>query len=632
MAGALQDCIDALDHHRAGRPAEAEACYRAALAAEPDFTPLRRRALHCMALLLMEAGRAGEAASCWRDIVAAAPRDLPAIVNLANALCRDGQVAASIGACDAALAIDGQCVEAFLTRGRALIAGGRVDEAVAHGRMAVSLLPGNAAAQAALAIALLHAKDPAGAVLAADLAVALDPGLVDGWFARGTASAALRSWKAAMAALEHAVRLSPGHAPAQLNLGNAMLDLDRRGEAELWLRRAVALDPRLAEAHASLGSLLSGDGRLAEAVGCCETAIRLRPGFAEAHWNLGFAHLLAGDYGPGWREYEWRRRHPDFADQFAPLPGPEWRGEDVRGRTVLVRAEQGLGDTIQFARFLPLLAAAGADVVLACDAAVMTLLAPLARVVDRTLPHPAYHAWVELMSLPGLLGVTASAIPAARGYLRAAPVQRRPRVSMPSVGVVWSGNPAHSNDRRRSMPVDALAPVLELPGILFTSLQVGPRGHDIAARFGLRDWSGELPDFAATARVVAELDLVVAVDTSVAHLAGAMGKATILMLPFAPDWRWMAGRSDTPWYSSVTIVRQTAPGDWQGVAAAVAREIARRHGRRAAAGLAAAPRPAPRPEPSPCAGRGSSERGPPDRGPSERGPPWAENSASPAAR
>jgi tetratricopeptide (TPR) repeat protein len=620
----IDDLSAALVLHRAGRLAEAETAYGRILEIEPG-QPL---ALHLYGVLMLASGRACEAVgylrqaeaaqpgnpgtrlaladACaaagateeaigrYRKLLADHPDHVAALVNYANVLRDAGDHSGAIEACRRALALAPAMSEAHLTLGSALLAGGEVDAAVGAYRAAVSLRPDSARAQAGHAVALLRAGEAGAALAAAGRATALAPALAEAWFVRGAALRALRRFEPAIDALARAIEMVPGHARAHLALGNAHLDLDRVACGEYHLRTAIALDRRLAEAHASLGFLLAGSGRLGEAIAACEAAIRLRPDFAQAHWNLSFALLLAGDFERGWEEYEWRKRHDRFARDFLSLRGREWQGEPLAGRTLLVHAEQGLGDTIQFARYLPLLAARGARVVLACAPALIPLLGKMpgvASAVPKTGALPPYDLWVDQMSLPRLFCTRPGTIPAPAGYLRADPARVAEwmpvRVPRPRVGIVWAGNPEHSNDSRRSMPVDALAPILAVPGIEWISLQVGPASAAITARFGIRDRSAALVDFAETAALVATLDLVIAVDTSTAHLAGAMGKPVWAMIPFAPDWRWMTGREDSPWYASLHLFRQPAPGDWTGVARSVAGALAARRVGTAAASVPA---------------------------------------------
>jgi tetratricopeptide (TPR) repeat protein len=356
-----------------------------------------------------------------------------------------------------------------------------------------------------------------------------------------------------------------------------LADLDDGTAAEAHMRQAIALQPNLAEAHASLGFLLTGRGDLAAAVSACQSAIDLQPDFAVAHWNQGIAYLLAGQMAEGWAQYEWRkRRFPAAFD--APPAGPEWDGSPLAGRTLLVLAEQGFGDTIQLCRYLPPLVAEGAQVVLECAPKLMGLLRclPGVTLTPPRAARPPYDVWADQMSLPRLFGTTLETIPSAHPYLhadagRSAAWAKRLPAGL-RIGLVWAGNPAHSNDRRRSIPVAALGPLFAAASGVFVSLQVGPSAA-IAPQFGLADNAAALPDFGETAALIAGLDLVITVDTAVAHLAGALGVPSWVMLPHAPDWRWLLHRDDSPWYPSLRLFRQDRPGDWPGVIARVAKAL-----------------------------------------------------------
>ncbi|MBN8928755.1 MAG: hypothetical protein BGO51_21015 [Rhodospirillales bacterium 69-11] len=453
---------------------------------------------------------------------------------------------------------------------------GHLDEAIHLLREALWRDPAHEGAQRNLVRALLAAAQYAETLAAADSALGMLPECAELHFARGTALNALHRPAPARAALERSVALDPDFAPAWLNLGNACADLDDWTAAEGHVRRALALDPSLAEAQASLGYLLTVQGRLAEADAACAAAIALRPDFVQAHWNCAVAALLSGDLPRGFAGYEWRKQHDRFRHDFIGLPGPVWDGGDPAGRTILVHAEQGFGDTIQFARYLPLIAARGGRPVLACDPALLPLFAgmPALRVVARGMPLPPYDAWIDQMSLPLRFGTTLETIPLATRYLEADPLRIATWDSVlppgRRVGIAWAGNPLHTNDRRRSLPPALLPVLLGVPGVTFVSLQVGPSARAVP---GLRDLSPLLVDYAETAALVACLDLVIAVDTSVVHVAGALGVPAWVLLPHAPDWRWLLGRQDSPWYRSLRLFRQPAPGDWSSVVAAVAEAL-----------------------------------------------------------
>ena len=444
---------------------------------------------------------------------------------------------------------------------------GQPVQAAEHFEAAVAALPTHAGARLNLVRALLAAGEMQRVLAAADAMLVSLPDEAELHFSRGTALNALAQPLAAREALLRAVALGPSHAPSWLNLGNACVDLDDLDIAEGHIRTALSLDPKLLEAHASLGFVLTAQGRLVEAIAACEIAISLCPDFGQAHWNLAAAALLAGDFARGFAAYEWRKRHHRFRRDFTALPGPGWTGGDPAGRTILVRAEQGFGDAIQLIRYLPLIAERGGKPVLVCAPALVPWLATLdgIAVLSNDAPLPHYDAWIDEMSLPLMFGTRPDTIPAAAGYLRAAPSRvAQWRARLPAgrkIGVAWAGNPAHGNDRRRSLPQETAAQLAALCGDRAVNLQVGPR----AAEFGLADLSPLLTDFAETAALIANLDLVVTVDTAVAHVAGALGVPCWVMLPFAPDWRWMLGRDDTPWYASLRLFRQPKSGDWNSV-------------------------------------------------------------------
>ena len=452
---------------------------------------------------------------------------------------------------------------ALFMLGDCALLGGRAAEASALLARALSLRPAHRDTRLALARALLTDARPQEALdalapLAGDVALAAAHRL------RGNAFSDLGRPAEAVEAYERSYAVDPNDAEAQLNGGNAYADLDEAGTAEYHIRRAIALQPEMAEAHASLGHLLTTAGRVNEAVDANAAAIALQPDLAVAHWNQGVALLLNGDMAAGWDKYEWRKRH--FPGSFGNAPGPQWDGEEaLTGRTILVIAEQGFGDTIQFARYLPLLARRGAQVVVECAASVAGLLStqPGVAAASARGRRPAYDFWVDQMSLPRLFGTRLDNIPYPAGYLvpdsaRAA----RWQAVLPNglrVGLAWAGNPLHSNDRRRSMPAGMLSPIIAAGRSPLVSLQTGPRARDMARLFGVNDYSARLTDWAETAAAISVLDLVITVDTAVAHLAGALGIPAWVMLPQAPDWRWMLGRPDSPWYRSMRLFAAGAP-------------------------------------------------------------------------
>ncbi len=386
----------------------------------------------------------------------------------------------------------------------------------------------------------------------------------------------------AMPLLERAAAAVPGEPEFQNNLGLALAAADRNGEAVAAYRRALVLKPDHAIASNNLGLALQASNRLPEAIAAYRQALAVAPDFAQAHWNLSLALLAHGEFAEGWREYEWRLSIAELGKHARACASPRWDGDVRPGLTLLVFAEQGLGDALQFSRFATALAQTGIRVVVVAAPPLVPLLATVpgvALALGPDDPVPRHDAHAPLLSLPGLLGIGPRDIPSSVPYIMAAPERRmqaaaalEPYRSRLKVGLAWAGNPAHANDRRRSVALAALAPLFAASETVWFSLQ--PTQDDAAAasvagastlvRLPIRS------ELAGTAALIAELDLIVTVDTSIAHLAGALAKPTWVLLPFAPDWRWQLGRSDSPWYPTARLFRQPETGAWD----AVVRDVA----------------------------------------------------------
>ena len=366
----------------------------------------------------------------------------------------------------------------------------------------------------------------------------------------------------------------PHAAAAHLGLGIALGTLGRFAEAEHRLRGALRARPGSAEAWNSLGAVLRDAGRPEEAERCLREALRLRPDYPEAETNLAFLLLQSGRFAEGWRAHERRWEARPWSAGTRRFAQPLWRGEPLGGRALLLHAEQGLGDTLQFCRYAPLVPPGG-RVLLEAQGPLASLLSTLpgvSRVVRRGEALPPFDLHCPLMSLPHVLGTAEDTVPAGVPYLPADParvaVWRERLAGLPGrrVGLAWAGDPKMAADRRRSVPLGTLAPLAGVPEVSFVSLQVGPAAaerpppglavHGRAA--------AELRDFSDTAALVGALDLVVSVDTAVAHLAGALGKPVWLLNRFDACWRWPRDRDDSAWYPTLRQFRQRAPGDWAG--------------------------------------------------------------------
>ncbi|MGD0461133.1 MAG: tetratricopeptide repeat-containing glycosyltransferase family protein [Tepidisphaeraceae bacterium] len=389
----------------------------------------------------------------------------------------------------------------------------------------------------------------------------------------------------AVAALERALQLDPQLAPAYYNLGGALSDKGEFHRAAAVFRTGISLNPHWPELHNVLGFALRDCGDYDESLAAFRRSVALRPDFADGHRNLGMTLLLLGDFRNGWAEYEWRLKMPQLV-QTRNTAQPKWDGQTLEGKTILLYPEQGFGDAFQFIRYAPLVAKRGGKVIVECVpelAGVLRGVEGVERVITRGDSWPSYDVQSSIMSLPLAFGTTLETIPAEVPYLAAAPdrvAAWRERLGNPDgrrrVGLVWAGRPEHPNDRRRSMRLDQFAPLAEVKSARFYSLQKGPAASQAAAPppgMDFVDWTADLHDFADTAALIANLDLVICVDTSVAHLAGAMAKPVWVLLHSAPDWRWMLNRTDSPWYPTMRLFRQAEPGNWTGVIANVSRAL-----------------------------------------------------------
>jgi tetratricopeptide (TPR) repeat protein len=613
----VQRAIDeALKVHMAGDIEAAMAVYRKALQKEPRHFD----ALHLLGVALRQQGRAADGLVLIEKALKVR-QDIPeAYNNLGDTLAALGRDGEAEVAYRRALAMRPAFVEAQTNLAALLKKQGRANEAMAAFEAALAINPANAEALSNLGLAQAAAGNREGALETYREAIARDPTLAEAHSNLGLALKGLSRYHEAEAAFRTAIALKPTLFDAHNNLGSTLIDLHRHTEAEEVLRKAVALEPNDLAGHNNLAIALLRQGRIAEAIAtfehvtavdpnfadahcncgvawledlqpekaiaCYRRAQAARPDFGEAHWNEGIALLMNGQFEEGWRKYEWRWQVDRFPSPRRNFEQPLWVGNvDPRGRTILLHAEQGLGDAIQFLRYVPLVAAIGGDVVFECPPALCGLVRALQlpiRIVPAGSPLPPFDMHCPLLTLPLAFQTRVETVPVVAAYLFADPLRAGmwkhklgPAMGT-RVGLVWSGNPKHGKDHERSLAFEDIRPLLEVPGVEFVSLQKEVRPRDAAALAAspVRDCAGEIGDFSDTAALIANVDLVISVDTSVAHLAGAMGKPVWILNAYMPDWRWMLGRSDSPWYPSARLYRQPVRGDWASVIADVARDLA----------------------------------------------------------
>ena len=601
-----------------GRLAEAGEAFAAAVAAEPTSA----LAHQLLGIVQLQTGATEAGLGSLRRSIALDPSDATAHGNLANALRDTGEAEEALACYGRALSLNPGFVEALGNRAMLLGGLGRLDEALADCERAVALAPGHpmthmgrgnvllglgrhgeaaASFEAALRLApgvpelwSLHGEALSGAGRHADAAASLEQALslgADGVRLRLNLGAALWNLgrpEAALAHYDRAIALEPGLARAWAGRGASLRLLDRHAEALECLSHAMALEPDEAAHPFNRGVVLTDLGRLEEACADLEAALGLAPDFRPAKLSGAHAHLALGRFERGWALYEARWQG---ADGYRLGTGPMWDGQaSLAGKTILLRAEQGLGDTLQFCRYARRVKALGARVVLEVQAPLVRLMRGLEgvdEVIEHTVSPPPTDCHVLLMSLPRAFGTTLETIPGETPYLSADPAEvarwaarlgpkRRPRV-----GLVWSGGFRDEADlrwvnARRNIALERLAP-LKGADVDFISLQKGEPGEGELKALKAKGWDGpdilevmdEVSDFADTAALVQALDLVISVDTSTAHLAGALGKPVWILNRYDSCWRWLAGRDDSPWYPSARLFRQDGMGDWDLVVARV---------------------------------------------------------------
>jgi tetratricopeptide (TPR) repeat protein len=518
---------------------------------------------------------------CYREALAVDPRRAQAHYELGAVLQAGNKLDAGLAHFQEALGLEPDHFDAACELAFGWSAIGDADQAEHFSRLALDINPGSLLLHLHLANLLFGAGRHEEALEHNQKAVELDPGSAQARNNLGNSHKQFGRPREALAEYRKAVELDPSLGEAHLNLGATLLEMRNLEESEPHLRAALASRPDLAEASFMLAHLLAAKGEPGDSIAHYRQAIALQPHFAQAHFNMALQLLLTGDYENGWREYEWRMQLPEIADFWPRFTCPSWTGAQLQGESVLLYAEQGFGDAIQLIRLAPLVAARGARVLLRCRPELKRLFECMPEIssasgFDEPLPESDYVC--ALLSLPSILGITLSTLPARIPYLHASgdeSLQWKGRLAnmfpgLLKVGLAWSSDPRNEAASAQSLPWHALAPLLELPGVAFWSLQKGAaNGNRTPTGAPFTDWTPELRDFADTAALISGLDLVVSIDTAVAHLAGALGKPVWTLVSFPPDWRWLFDRPDSPWYPTLRLFRQRRRGDWNDVVAEV---------------------------------------------------------------
>jgi tetratricopeptide (TPR) repeat protein len=571
---------------KAGELAEAEKCGRQALTLDAGHAD----SLHLMGLLCFAAKHSDLAVEWFARAIRQNPDVAAYFSSLGTVLQQQGRYDDAIKSFDRALVLQPDLSEGWYKLGEILRQQKRHDEALLSFNQALKLDPGYREAVNASALSYFETGHYEDAILCFERSLAIDPTQAGAFHWKGLCQLRLQRFEAALADCVKALELAPNHPDIINNTGLVLQRLARNAEALVYFDRAIELNPHFALAFNHRGASLAELRRFDDALASFSRATAIDPDYADAHWNRALLQLLLGDFASGWSAREWGRKSQAVGFVDRGFTKPLWRGEaPIAGKTILLHGDEGLGDTIQFSRYATMVAKLGARVILEVQDLVHPLLSAI-QGVALCLPKtaaalPDFDLQCPLSGLPLAFGTRLETIPSAVSYLPAPP---EPRVQVWAtrlgphdklrVGLVWSGNPAHGNDRNRSMPLAALSSILDLDA-RFVSLQKDARSGDQAELFARKEivnLTDDLSDFVDTAALMACLDLVITVDTSVAHLAGALGRPTWILLPYTPDYRWLLGRDDSPWYPTVRLFRQGEDRDYATVLTRVRAELQKR--------------------------------------------------------
>jgi tetratricopeptide (TPR) repeat protein len=544
--------VEGLEHHKAGRLKKAERIYRRILAIDPRHAD----SLHLLGMIAFQSGQLETAADLIRKAIAFNRRGTSYFSNLGNVMYAQGKLEEAKALYRHALLLKPDLVEALVNLGNVLQAQGKFDESVVCYERALALKPDNAETHNNL----------------------------------GNARQMLGSVDEAIACYEKSLAIRPAYAEAYSNLGNARRNQDRLEEAIAFHRQALAVNPEYAEAHYNLGIVLLAQGKVDEALVEYEKALASRPDHAQAAFGRALTQLLQGNFSIGWQNFEWRWKSVDHDTPRRAYSQPMWTGEKLSSGSLLLWGEQGIGDEVMFAGMIPDVVRTGNHCILDCDSRLNTLFARSFPGVEVVSASPDSQAGTEVVSqlptgsLPGIFRKTSSAFAATTSsYLIADPKEQdRLRAGYSDgrrlVGLAWHTKNIKTG-RFRSIDLRLFAPLFQLPDIRWVSLQYGDHDElanqaaEASAPVLIDSAVDQLADIDVFAAQIAALDLVITIDNSTAHLAGALGVPVWVLLPFAPDWRWLLDREDSPWYPTMRLFRQRRPGDWDSVIERVRRAL-----------------------------------------------------------
>ncbi len=543
------------------------ACYQEILKINPNQISVYNN----LGILIHEKGNFTEAIALYQKALTLKPDYVEAWNNLGNSLQESGQIDEAISAYQKALMINPNFAQSYFNCGNAWMTKENLETAEKYYRKAIELQPDYAEALGHLGILKQKQGQLSEALICLNKALDINPNFVELLNNLGIALEQNGQVENAIACYEKAIKIKPDFLAAFNNLGNSLQKQLLFQNAITIYQQAIDQNPNFAEAINNLGHALQEIGQLEDAIASYEKAITIKPDYADAHLNFSLSLLLRGDLIQGFREYEWRwevRKH-----ESRNYYQPKWDGYNLQGKTIFLHLEQGLGDMIQFIRYIPLVKEKGGRIIVECYPHLLKLFSQISGIEQWVIyggQIPHFDVYASLMSLPHILGTTLANIPAPIPYLRGDIFTSSfifPSSSLLKVGIVWSGSVAHNKNYQRSCALTKFTQLLDIAQVSFYSLQkeVSEGDRALLHQTNIQDLSQYLGDFTDTAAIISQLDLVITVDTSVAHLAGAIGKPVWLLLSYIPDWRWLLEREDSPWYPTMKLFRQPSLGDWDSV-------------------------------------------------------------------
>ena len=559
----------AMELHRKGAWSGAKLLYEGILESQPDNFD----ALQLLGVLASQTKNYEASVALIAKAIAINPGQATVHSNLGFALKSLGRYAESVDSYLNAIKLKPDLADAHLHCGLAYLGLGQPLQAIDSFDQVIALRIADAQAYCNRGVALAKLGRFEEAIASYQTALSFKPDFPEAHFNWGNALQSLRRYAMAIATYDQAIALRADYADAYTNRGNALKELDRFTEAIESYASAIAAKPDHIEAHMNQGVAHYECLEIEKALACYDRSLQIQADYAEAHWNKALALLLSGDLENGFQLHEWRWRRSTFTSKRRDFKQPLWLGDaSLQGKTILLHAEQGLGDTIQFCRYCEAVQALGATVLLEVQAPLVGLLASLrgvSRLIRQGDPLPDFDFHCPLMSLPLAMKTRIDSIPASPHYLASDPIKRVAwqlrlgESKRPRIGLVWSGSKHHKNDKNRSIELAELMDRLPHE-YTYVSLQKEIRESSrlVSRECNIAHFEGAIDDFSDTAALCDLMDLVISVDTSVAHLAGALGKPVCLLLPYVPDWRWLLERRDSPWYPSISVHRQNSTRKW----------------------------------------------------------------------